>query len=287
MPGKLPARRAQLLLLALSYGILLASCSRDPNVRKQRYYDSATTLLKKGKIQEAALQLRNALQIDPNFAEAANILAEIQFRQKSYAEAYKLLQQATKAKPDYLPARKGLAQLYRLSGKLAEAQSEAEYILEHSPDDIEELLNLGTIQVAQKKPKEAEGALNRILELQPNHVPALLALATVKKDAQDLPSAERYLKLALERNPRSITVYLTLTKFYLVTGRPAEAEPLFSQALKVSNSRVEVLEAQLGYYEGLKKFAESEEETFDYCPVGISDRHFNELWPVTGTHSST
>src|ERR1039458_5452041 len=207
---------------------------------------------------EAALQLRNALQIDPNFAEAANILAEIQFRQKSYAEAYKLLQQATKAKPDYLPARKGLAQLYRLSGKLAEAQSEAEYILEHSPDDIEELLNLGTIQVAQKKPKEAEGALNRILELQPNHVPALLALATVKKDAQDLPSAERYLKLALERNPRSITVYLTLTKFYLVTGRPAEAEPLFSQALKVSNNRVEVLEAQLCYYEGLKKFAEAE-----------------------------
>jgi len=252
-------RRAQLLPLALSCGILLAACSRDPNVRKQKYLSSAAAFLKKGNTEEATLQLRNALKVDPNFAEAANILAELQFRQGNYGEAYKLLIGVESAQPDYLPARKGLAQLYRLGGKLAEAEREAAYILEHTPDDIDELLNLSAIQAAQKKVPDAEGTLAHILELQPSHVPALLALAKLKADAQDFAGAERILKVALERNPRSITVYLALIQFYANTSRPGEAEPLFSQALKVSNNRVEVLEAQAAYYESLSKFPEAEE----------------------------
>jgi len=271
---RLPSGRVRLLVLALGCGILLAACNRDPSVRKQKYYDKATELLQKGKVQEAALELRNALKIDPNFVEAANILAEIQFRQRNYKEAYTLLQQVVAVKPDYLPARKGLMQLYRLSGKLSEAQSEAEYILDRSPDDIDTLLGLGGILSAQKKPKDAEGALSRILELQPNHVLALMTLASLRKDNEDLPGAERYLKLALARNPRSITVYLALIKFYLGNGRFADVEPLFSQALKVSNNRIEVLEAQLGYYEGAKKFEQAEAVIRKIQSLHPEDRRF-------------
>jgi tetratricopeptide (TPR) repeat protein len=250
--------RVQQLFTALICGILLAACSRDPQIRKQNYYDTGIEFLKKGKVNEAKLQFLNALKIDPKFAEAANYLAEIQFRQRNYKDAYFLLQQAVHDKPDYLPARKGLGQIYRISGKLAEAQKEFEYILEHSPDDIDALLNLGALQVQQNKLSDAEGAFNRILEIQPNHVGALLALASLKKEAKDLPAAERYLKLAVEKNPRSVPVHLALIKFYITAGRMAETEPLFAQAFKWSNNNVQVLEAQLGYYEGLKKFPEAE-----------------------------
>jgi tetratricopeptide (TPR) repeat protein len=274
MPKKLLIGRTQILLLALSCIILLAACSRDPNVRKQKYYDSATELAKKGKVAEAALQLQNALKIDSNFAEAASALAELQFRQGNYGEAFKRLRQAETAKPDYLPARKGLAQLYRRGGRLAEAQSETEYVLEHAPDDIDSLMNLGAIQAAQKKPVEAEGTFNRILELQPNHVAALLALASVRKDAKDLPGAERYLKLALEKNPRSSAVYLSLIRFYIIANKGSELEPLFAQALKATNNRLEILEAQAGYYEGLKKYAEAEEVVRKIQSSHAGDPHF-------------
>jgi Flp pilus assembly protein TadD len=252
------ARYQRLLLVVLSGVILLSACSRDPQVRKQKFYNAGVEYLNKGDAKKAALQFMNALQIDPKFAEAANVLAEIQFRQRNYSQAYSLLQQAIAAKPDYLPSHRGLAQVYRLSGKLADAEKELQFILDHSPDDIEALLNLGALQTQQKKFADAEGTLNRVLELQPNHVGALVALASLKKDAHDLPAAESYLKLAADKNPRSVPLHLNLIKFYIATGRSAEAEPLFSQALRVSNNDIAVLEAQAGYYEGLKKYTEAE-----------------------------
>lgn len=246
------------LSLAVVCGILFTACNRDPQVRKQSFYNKGIEYLKKGRVNEAKLQFLNALKIDPSFAEAASTLAEIQFREKNYRQAYSLLQQAVHAKPDFLPARKGLAQIYRLSGKLPEAQKELEFVLEHTPDDIDTLMNLGTLQALQREPKDAEGTFNRVLELQPNHVGALLSLASVSRGKKDLPAAERFLKLALENNPRSVPVYLALFKFYLTTGRSAEMEPLLPQALKNTNDNIQILEAQDGYYEGSDRLSEAE-----------------------------
>jgi tetratricopeptide (TPR) repeat protein len=252
------ARSVRSPLVALLCGVILAACSRDPNVRKQKFYQAGVEYLKKGDVKKAAIQFKDALQVDPKFAEAANVLGEIEFRQGDRRQAYSLLQQAIAAKPDYLPPHQGLAQIYRLGGRLDDAQKELQFILDRSPDDIQALLSLGSLQRQQKKLADAEGTLNRILELQPNHVGALLALASVKTDAHDLPAAERFLKLALDKNPRSVPVHLTLIKFYITTGRAAEAEPLFSQALRMSNNDIQVLEAEAGYYEGLKKYPEAE-----------------------------
>ncbi|MGA7412664.1 MAG: tetratricopeptide repeat protein [Bryobacteraceae bacterium] len=273
------APRTRLLLVVLFCGALMSACSRDPQVRKQKFYKTGVEYLNKGDTKKAALQFMNALQIDPKFAEAANVLAEIEFRQKNYRRAYSLLQQAIAAKPDYLPPHKGLAQIYRLAGKTADAEKELQFILSHSPDDVEALLNLGVLQTQQKKLADAEGTLNRVLELQPNHVGAMVALATLKRDAHDLPAAERYLKLAVDKNPRSVPVQLTLIKFYITTGRAAEAEPLFSQALRMSNNNVVVLEAQAGYYEGLKKYVEAEK-----VAKTIQSSHANdpEYWGALG-----
>lgn len=251
--------RSGLFVAAVLCGILLAACSRDPEVRKQKYFASAIQLLRQGKPAKAVLDLRNALQIDPDFVEAANVLAELQARSGNYREAFSLLERAEKAKPDYLPVRKGLAQLDKLAGKLSEAQDEANYILQQAPDDTDTLFLLGTIQISQKKPAEAEGTFNRILEVQPGHVQALLALASVHQNSKDATGAEHYLKLAVERNPRSAVVYLSLIKFYLVNGRSADAEALFPQALKMAPNHIQIQEAQEGFYEGSGKLALAED----------------------------
>ena len=246
-------------LLVLVAGIVMPACNRNPEVRKHKYFDNAMALLTKGEPAKAVIELRNALQVDPNFVEAASALAEIQARQGNYREAFTLLEQAEKTKPDYLVARKGLAQLYKLAGKFAQAQEELDYILERTPDDTDALFTLGSMQATQKKYAEAEGTFNRILEIQPNHVRALLSLASIKEKSQDAPAEERYLKLTVERNPRSPVVYLTLIKFYLSKGRPAEAEALFAQGLKMTNNNIEILQAEEGFYEGSGKLVQAEE----------------------------
>ena len=45
-------------------------CSRDPNVRKQKYLDSGQRYLEKGKYREASIQFSNAIQVDARYADA-------------------------------------------------------------------------------------------------------------------------------------------------------------------------------------------------------------------------
>ena len=57
------------LLLAL-IAALFAACSRDPNVRKQKYFESGQSYFEKGKFEEAAIEFRNAVAVDPTYAAA-------------------------------------------------------------------------------------------------------------------------------------------------------------------------------------------------------------------------
>jgi|SRR5579883_1173119 len=254
----LNARTLRIAVL-VSLITIVPSCNRDPEVRKQKYFKNAMAFLKSGDRARAVLELSNAVQVDPNFVEAANILAELQAESGNLSEAVRLLKQAEQAKPDYLPVRKGLANLYKLSGKLKQAQAEVDFILKKTSDDTDVLFLLGEMQVTEKKFTDAEGAFNRILELQPSHVQALFALASLAEKAGHLPEAERCLKLATDRNPQSPVVYLTLIKFYLTTGRINDAEAVFSNALQMTSNNIQILEAEEGFYEGAGKLAPAEE----------------------------
>ncbi|MDP9049759.1 MAG: hypothetical protein M3O31_03415, partial [Acidobacteriota bacterium] len=57
--------------LAVSLALFFtAGCSRDPNVRKQKFLDSGKKFEAAGKYKEAAIQFSNALKLDHSFAPA-------------------------------------------------------------------------------------------------------------------------------------------------------------------------------------------------------------------------
>ena len=246
--GKLLLQNSSLLLFVLLSGAILAACNRDPEVRKQKYFDSGMRYLEQSKLSEAAIQFRNALKVDPQFTEAGTELGKVLFQQRQYQEAHQAFQNAIEGKPDYLPVRKAMATLYMAAGDYAEAQREVEYVRDRSPEDMEALVLLAGSQARQGKLEEAEATLNRALEIAPGHDGVLVSLASLKLATRQLPEAENLLKLALEKNPRSIAAYLALAQFYVVTGRAAEAEPLFPKALSVSDSDITVLQFQARYY---------------------------------------
>ena len=62
------------IALALT-ATLFTGCSRDPNVRKQKYFESGERYFEKAKYREAAIQYSNAIQVDPRFAQAHYRLA--------------------------------------------------------------------------------------------------------------------------------------------------------------------------------------------------------------------
>ena len=58
------------LLVCSLVAALFTGCSRDPNVRKQKYFDSGEHYFEEGKYREAAIQYANAIQVDSRFAQA-------------------------------------------------------------------------------------------------------------------------------------------------------------------------------------------------------------------------
>ena len=85
------ALRKNRACLVLAF-VILAACSRDPAKQKAVYLASGEKYAKAGKYQEAVIQFRNAIEIDPRFAEAHHQLANVYIKLKSGQQAYRELQ---------------------------------------------------------------------------------------------------------------------------------------------------------------------------------------------------
>ncbi len=114
----------------LVIGILLfsfgqAGCSRDPNVRKQKFLAQGNQAFQKGDFSVAAISYGRAIQIDPRFAEAHFKLAQTRMKMNSWAEAYRELKRTIEIEPENWPAQLGLAQLELAGGKRQEARDRA------------------------------------------------------------------------------------------------------------------------------------------------------------------
>ncbi len=65
------------LLFLLGAGfIAIAGCSSDPNVHKQKAFDSGNKYFDAGKFPEACIEYQNVIQIDPKFTAAHERLAD-------------------------------------------------------------------------------------------------------------------------------------------------------------------------------------------------------------------
>src|SRR3954463_3561479 len=62
--------REALAVILLAVMVVLAGCSRDPNVIKKRYLDSGNRYFEKGKFKEARIMYLDALQKDQRYGLA-------------------------------------------------------------------------------------------------------------------------------------------------------------------------------------------------------------------------
>ena len=88
------------IALASLLCLTLSSCSRDPNVRKQKLLASGQHYLHEGKYREASIEFINALQVDPQYAAAHYQLAMLYSEKESNpAAAIYHYQQFLKLRP--------------------------------------------------------------------------------------------------------------------------------------------------------------------------------------------
>ena len=132
-------RSSLLVFLGLALvAFFLVSCAwRDPNVRKQKYYNSGVSYFEKGKYREAAIQLENAIKIDPKYADAHYQLAQCYIKLGMWPGAFAELNRTVDLAPRNWKAQIDLGNLLFAARQFAKAEDKANLVLAAEPQNVD------------------------------------------------------------------------------------------------------------------------------------------------------
>jgi tetratricopeptide (TPR) repeat protein len=222
-------------ILALSLiAVLLSACSIDPNVRKQKYFESGQRYFEKGRYQEASIEFTNAVQIDPSCVEAHLQLAQSYMRLGQRDRAYQELTRTLELRPEDYRTRMELTTLLIQSRNFGEAQNQTDLLLKNRPDDPAVHALASSLLAAQDKIPGAMAEMQRTITLAPGHWEPYLSLALLQMKSADLPDAETNLKKVIALDPQAVQGRLVLGSFYQSQRRFPEAEQQYRDALQLN-----------------------------------------------------
>lgn len=249
--------RAGILLIACAAIQFLPGCSRDPNVRKQKYFESGTRHFEQGKYREAAIQYLNAVNIDPRFVEAHYQLAQCYKKLEIWSAAYSELSRTVELQPANLKAQVDLGDLLLKGGEYKAAQERAELVLKQDPNNLDAKILLASVYSGLGDQNAALREIDAAVQLAPNRADTYRILARIQVRAKQVKQAEESLKKALTLDPSSVDVVLALGSYYQQQGRWAEAEQQVRHAIELRPKEVPPRKQLAMLYLGQNKRAEA------------------------------
>src|SRR6202162_4594440 len=237
------SRSVSVLLLACSMlAVTFTGCSRDPNVRKQKYLDSGEKYAAKGKYREASIQYLNAIQIDSRFAQAHYDLSQAYLKLGDSNHAFQELSRTVELTPDNYRAHTDLANLLDtvrnpagspVEETLKQAKAHLDILREKQPNSPETHQAWANYDAAQNNIAAAIQETQQAIAADAKRSESYLLLAIFQMRG-DLPDqAEANLKKAGEVDPKAMNAQLALGGFYQSRSRFPEAEQQFKHAISV------------------------------------------------------
>ncbi len=219
----------------LSAALLLASsgCTRDPNVRKQRFVESGDKYLAKGKYREAEIEYQNALQIDAGFLPAHTELAKVYLRLGAWGAAVKELRAVLHLDPKNVQAHVELGNILLLGRDVAGGEEHARAVLALAPDNVDGHILLANALSAREDSAGALEEMQKALDLDPKRTTSYLNQAALQAKAGHPADAEQSYRKALELDPKSAAALLAFGNFYQQQKRHAEAEAEYREAMQL------------------------------------------------------
>jgi len=237
------------LLPALALALVAGGCQPDEQ-KLAEHLERAETYVEEGKVDEAIIEYKNVLQIDPNHADAHYGLARAYLRNRKAREGFWELRETVRLDPQNLEARLQFGQLSVYAGELEEALKQAEAVIEAEPDDRNAHLLKAEVLEAQKQPQEARAAYERALEIDPESRVALLVYANFLRRQGDRDAAEPVYRKLAELHP-GFPTWSALAGFLMQDrGRDDEAEAAYQKALELAeeDERSRAYAALSGFY---------------------------------------
>jgi tetratricopeptide (TPR) repeat protein len=252
-----------LFIVLFAAALLIGACT-TPEKAKAQHVARGQALLTDKKFQEAALEFRNALQIDEKLADAHWGLANAYEGLQRYQEAFEEMKAVVALDANNLDARVRLGNYYLMGGKqssaaVSEAERLAKEVLQKDGNHIEGHILMGSVLFAQDKKTEAFAELNRAIEIDPKRVESYLALARFHSLTNDLATAEAIYQRAIAVNDGSALAHYEYGKFLSQIQRVDAAEAEFQKAVQVDGNNREARFILASFYLVNRRLDKAEE----------------------------
>ncbi len=139
------------------------------------------TYFRLGRDDEASGQYKEALRLQPDYAEAYINLGVLLLRSRKLEEAQDSFLKAIRAKPEYEGAYINLGWILFVQGKLGEALEYFQEALRRKPDSANAHFGLGRVLQKTGRLEEAMREFRTVLRLNPDHKSAQIALREIMK----------------------------------------------------------------------------------------------------------
>jgi putative PEP-CTERM system TPR-repeat lipoprotein len=221
---------ARAALIALAAVALLSACRHDDPAS---LLGSAKEYLAKKDNKAAVIQLKNALQIDPNQAEARFLLGKTLLdmgdpagAESDLAKALELKYPAQQVVPPLLRARLRLGMFARIVDESAKLK------LESGDATADAQTTIGQAYLAQGKADMAQAAFAAALAANPQYAPARLAQARLKAANRDLDGALAVVDAVLAGSAGDYEAWKLKGDILRVKGETDKAIAAYADAIK-------------------------------------------------------
>ena len=216
---------------ALLVFILLVGCS-SPEQKRAKFYAKGVKLYEQDRRDKASLEFRNAIQIDPKFADAYYMLGLIEDKRGNVKGAYDNQLTAVRLAPGNLKARYQLGRIYLGLQAPDKTLEEVEVILKREPANAEALVLKGAALVKMKETDRAIALLNEVVGKTITTPESYQILALAYRNRGDIRNAEDAIRKGIGANPAATPLLRTLADICATSGRKDEAAALARKAME-------------------------------------------------------
>src|SRR3989344_3276562 len=138
--------RGLIMVLAV---LMVAGCGGAES-RKAKYMKKGKAYIEQENYDKAAIELKNALQIDPKHADAYYLLGLTEERKSNWQKAFGSYSKAVELDPDHIAAQVSVGRFYLYAEEIKKSEEIAQAVLSKEPEHPEGMMLKAAILFAKK-----------------------------------------------------------------------------------------------------------------------------------------
>ena len=147
----------------------------------KEFFNRGNLFYNLNKFEEAEKEYREAIKINPDYADAHNNLGALLQNLKRYEEAEKEYREAIRINPNYADAHNNLGILLKNLKRYEEAEKEFREAIKINPNDADAHNNLGILLQNLNRYEEAENEYREVIKINPDYADAHYNLGILLK----------------------------------------------------------------------------------------------------------